>query len=390
MQSPEKRLSILFVGSQMEVAGAQRVMLSQARWFHERGYTVQAVFFYDKQGLADKWQREQPFPVTSLNAWRYRAFPLLNAFGLVGGLFRLWKLLRKDVDVVESFTPHSNVLAMPVAWWAGVPVRIATHHGYIEGSSRLLARMHGWIMNSQMTSRLVAVSAQVQDYARQREKIRAAKIFVIENGIEALQSDALTAKQRKALRDELGVPAKGRLLLTVGRLTIQKGHTVLLQAIATIAQSHPDTVFAFAGEGRQRSKLESEARNLSIAEQVRFLGVRQDIVHLLLATDIFVQPSLWEGLSLAMLEALLSGIPVLATEVEGVVDVIESEENGLLVPPDDVDALAAGITRLLEDGKLRTRLGRAGKHHGQKNYSIDKMCSQYEELMQGQWQERKA
>lgn len=386
MRSPEKKLSVLFVGSQMEVAGAQQVLLSQARCFHERGYPVRAVFFYDKQGLGEKWQQENPFPVISLRAWRYGVFPLMNTFRLLAGMLRLFSLMREDVDLVESFTPHSNVLAMPIAWLAGTPLRIATHHGIIEGSSALLARMHGWMMNTRIASKVVAVSSQVRDYAIEREKIRPDKIQVIENGIEPLDLKTLEAKERAALRRELDVHADGKLLLTVGRLTIQKGHTVLLKAIAKIAEEAPKAVFAFAGEGKQLSRLESEAADLGIAARIRFLGVRRDVARLLLASDIFVQPSLWEGLSLAMLEALLSGIPVLATEVEGVVDVIENGKTGLLVPPDDAGALAKAITRLLDDNDLRTSLGRAGKAHAEEQYSVDKMCDQYEEMMQQLWQ----
>lgn len=382
MQNSKKRFSILFVGSQMEVAGAQRVLLSQARWFHERGYKVSAVFFYDKENLQEKWQLENPFPVISLDSWRYGAFPLLNYLRLVTGLLRLMGFMRKEVDVVESFTPHSNVLAMPAAWLAGVPLRIATHHGYIEGSSSTLARVHGWMMNSALASKVVAVSEQVRDYAIQKENLRPEKLSIIENGIEPLDLSSLADTERMAIRKELAVPEDGQLLLTVGRLTIQKGHTVLLKAIAKVAANYPKAVFAFAGEGKQRQKLESEAKQLKISEQIRFLGVRQDVAQLLLASDVFVQPSLWEGLSLAMLEALLAGIPVLATEVEGVVDVIENKVNGMLVLAGNEDALAESIIGLLNDADLRVKLGQAGKAHVEANYSIDNMCAQYESLMQ--------
>jgi len=385
MQSPKKRFSILFVGSQMEVAGAQRVLLSQARWFHERGHEVRAVFFYDKEKLLDKWQIENPFPVISLDAWRFGAFPLLNYLRLFGGLLRLRKLMRKKVEAVVSFTPHSNVLAMPLARLAGVPVRIATHHGYIEGSSIWLARTHGWMMNSALASKVVAVSEQVSNYAKQREKIRAQKLKVIENGIESLELNSLSDDDRRVVRKELAVSDGGQLLLTVGRLTVQKGHSVLLKAIARIAADFPKAIFVFAGEGKQREKLVQEASTLGISDQIRFLGVRKDVARLLLASDVFVQPSLWEGLSLAMLEALLSGTPVLATEVEGVIDVIKNNENGLLVTVDDPAALVTAISRLLNDKDLRTKLGRAGNVHVKTHYGIDTMCKQYLELMQQLW-----
>lgn len=388
MSSPERRFPILFLGSQMEVAGAQRLLLSQARWFHARGYPVQAVFFYDKQGLAQEWQARHDFPVLSLDAWKYRGFFLANGLRLLGGLLRLFRLLRGSSKAIVAFTPHSNVLSMPLAWLAGVPVRVATHHGQIEGASFLLARAQSMLVNSSLTSALVAVSSQVREMLVEREDILAERVVVIENGIESLEIDAFSSEEKKSLRAELGMRGKATLLLTVGRLSVSKGHTVLLKAIAQIAPQIPNALFAFAGEGALRAQLQEEAARLGIAQRVRFLGVREDVPQLLLAADIFVQPSLWEGLSLAMLEALLSGTPVLATRVEGVVDVIEEGRTGLLVPPGDVDALAAAILRLAQDADLRKRLGRAGRAHAQTQYSVERMCQQYEALIQGLFGEK--
>jgi glycosyltransferase involved in cell wall biosynthesis len=366
----------------MEVAGAQRVMLSQARWFHAHGYPVQVAFFYDKQGLQPQWQAENPFPVVSFKAWKHGAFILFNALRLIPGLLRLYRFLRKEkFPVIITFTPHSNVLGLLVAWLAGVPYRVATHHGYIEASTLALARIHGWLVNAGMASVLVAVSSQVRNYAIEREKVRGAKIVVIENGIEPLERQSLAAAERKALRAQIGIRPDQVLLLTVGRLTIQKGHTVLLDAIAELAPRYPQAVFAFAGDGLQRAKLEQKAMQLAIMDRVRFLGVRRDVDQLLLAADIFVQPSLWEGLSLAMLEALLAGLPVLATRVEGVMDVIVDGRDGLLVPPGDPTALAFALEKLLTDKDLRTRLAKQGKRRAETDYSIDSMCKNYERLL---------
>ena len=377
---------ILFLGTQMEMAGAQRVLLSLARAFHARGYSVQAVFFYDKQGLAADWSAQNDFPVISLNAWKHGDFPLFNLLRLPFGMLRLFARLR-GVRAVVAFTPDSNLLSLPIAWLARVSVRIATHHGLIEASPAWVARLHGWVVNSGIATHMVAVSKQVLDYAVQREGVRPERVTVIENGIEPLAINTLKATDNAALRAELDVPQMGLLLLTTGRLTIQKGHTVLLQAIARVAPQIPHVVFAFAGEGPQRPTLEAQAAQLGIAKQVRFLGLRRDVDQLLLATDIFVQPSLWEGLSLAMLEALLSGTPVLATRVEGVVDVIEGGNTGLLVPPNDSAALAAAILRLVADPALRQRLGRAGQAHAKAHYSVDRMAVEYEALLKKQLNE---
>lgn len=373
MSSSEKKLKIIFIGTQMEVAGAQEVLLSQAKWFREKRYETQAVFFYDKQNLLTKWQSLYDFPVFSLNAWGSSPFSFLK---FLPGLVKLFFRLKTKVDVVVSFTPHSNLIALPVAWLAGVPVRVGTHHGHIQDSGKLLARLHGWLTNSRFCTAMVAVSRQVYDYALAAENANPTKLHVIENGIESF---AIDREGTTAIRSSLGANPDSLLFLTVGRLTEQKGHTILLDAIAQL-DSDPLVAFVFAGDGPLRQELESQARRLRIEDKVRFLGVRDDVRELLLASDVFVQPSLWEGLSLALLEALFAGIPVLVTEVEGTVDVVENEKSALLVPAGNGAALAAAIKRLTADKSLRVKLGKAGRLRAEARYSLERMCKEYEKL----------
>jgi len=380
MRPAIEKFRILFLGSQMEVAGAQRSMLAQARWFHHQGYPVQAVFFYDKQGLQPGWQAANPFPVISLDGWNPAGPMLFNIPRLLRGLTGLFLLLRQDIRAVVTFTPHSNLLGLPLAWVAGVPLRIGTHHGFIEGSSGLMDWLHGKLTNSRLSSIMVAVSTQVRDYAIKREKARENRLVVIQNGIEPLTK---RSKPRATVRKEIGLSADSLMLLTVGRLTIQKGHAVLLEAIAQLAPAYPRAQFAFAGDGPLRPSLQIQADRLGIGNRVHFLGVQEDVASLLFASDVFVQPSLWEGLSLALLEALFAGVPVVATRVEGVVDVVEDEKSALLVAPGEVDPLAAALVRVIDDRGLRTRIARAGQDRAEKNFGIDKMCRAYEGLMQG-------
>lgn len=377
MAATAEKLSIVFLGTQMEVAGAQQVLLSQARWFHQQGHQVQAIFFYDKQALRDKWQKVQPFPVHSLDGWRPNTFAPLNVFHLLAALGRLYRLLQKKTDVLVTFTPHSNLLGLPVAWLAGVPVRIGTHHGHIEGSSRGMAWLHGRLTNSRICGAMVAVSAQVRDYSVKREGAKAYRLAVIPNGIEPHSAQ----RDRQEVRRELGIAAEELLFLTVGRLTIQKGHTYLLDAIGRLIAHRATGKFVFAGDGPQRAALEAKANALGITDKILFLGVRNDVADLLAAADVFVQPSLWEGLSLALLEALFAGRPVVATRVEGVVDIVEDEKSALLIPAGDAAALAAALLRIMDDGELRKRLGQAGRQRAAAGFGIDKMCMAYEAVM---------
>lgn len=381
MKSTKTNIPILFLGTQMEVAGAQRMLLSQARWFQGEGYMVQAVFFYDKQGLRDGWQRAHQFPVLSLEARKPNSDSISNTIRLFRAFWRLFRILRSGIKVIITYTPHSNLIGLPLAWLARVPVRIGTHHGYIEGSSRLLAWFHGRLTNSRICSIMVAVSAQVQHYAITHEGVTPTRITVIQNGIDPLDVVSNKPWLRENLRTQLGIPEDNLLILTVGRLTQQKGHTYLLDAISRIAPRFSGVRFIFAGDGSLRPNLEAKARNLGISDKVIFLGIRDDIGDLLFSSDVFAQPSLWEGLSLALLEALMAGIPVLATQVEGVVDVVEHGKSAWLVPPKDAESLATGLERLITDNNLRSQLSKEGQARAQKSYSIDTMCRAYEQLI---------
>jgi glycosyltransferase involved in cell wall biosynthesis len=368
----------------MEIAGSQRVMLSLARWFQQEGYSVQTVFYYDKQSLEETWQRDAKFQVASLQARKVDSNSISNLFRMVRGQLRLFSMLRKNIKVVIAFTPHSNLLGLPIAWIAGVPVRIGTHHGHIEGSSKFLSWLHGRLTNLPLCSRMVAVSSQVRDYAVLREGASGGKIVVIENGIESVESRDRSSESRRKIRISLGLGEEVTLILTVGRLTLQKGHTYLLDAVKILASKYPRTKFVFAGEGPLRDGLQEKANNLGISNSIQFLGVRDDTEDLLFAADIFVQPSVWEGLSLALLEALRSSLPVVASRVEGVVDVVVDGESALLVPAKDPTALAESIEKLIKDPALRKQLAINGHHRFLEKYSVDRMGRSYEELILNQ------
>ncbi len=363
----------------MEIAGAQRMLLSQATWFASRGYMVEALFIYDKQGLQEQWASSYSFPVLSLDGRTLGKPWISNLLQIIRAAQILFNKLRSS-DVVITYTPHSNLFGLPVAWLAGVRERIGTHHGHIEGSTHALARLHGWLTNSWICTKMVAVSSQVRDYAVQKEGASIQKLVVIENGVEPVEL-AMSDLERTGLRRDLGIEPGQLLILTVGRLTEQKGHIFLLDAAAKLVSKKPEFKLVFAGDGPKQSTLKAKVDELGLTETVLFLGVRHDVPRLLAVADIFVQPSLWEGLSLALLESLFAKLPVLATRVEGTVDVVEDGITALLVPPGNPDSLAISLRRLITDPDLRRKLADAGYQRAKNSYSIDAMCEAYQRLI---------
>jgi len=313
------RPGILFLGTQMAIGGAQRMMLLQARWFHHHGYQMFAVFFYDKEGLQNRWQSEYAYPITHLNGWKFGASPFTNVFRLIRALWRLWFFLRKnDISVIETFTPHSDLWGLPMAWLARVPVRIGCFQGIIQRMPQWQAWIHARMINTPVATGLVCVSNQMTELALEMG-IKPEKVVTIPNAMDIpdLETEANLRAQRDSLRNELAVPAGSVLLITSGRLAREKGHTFLLQAIPEVLRVYPDAIFALCGDGYLRADLEKQAYDLGIQENIRFLGIRHDMLALLRSADIYILSSLAEGLSLAMLEAMVARLPMVVTEVQG-------------------------------------------------------------------------
>jgi glycosyltransferase involved in cell wall biosynthesis len=388
----EIKPSILLLGSVIAVGGAQEVQLLQARWFQRQGYRVQAAFFWDREGLYEEWKASWPVPLINLGAWRDPGSLSLvdrllttacNLVRLLRALARLYLLLRREkFTVVETFTHHANVLGLPIAWAARRPVRLATHHGSLEQFSGGLATFHRWLVNRGIASRLVVVSDQARQDAIRREGILPERIVLIPNGIEPGKISTLSETQKAALRAAIGVDQQDTLVLSVGRLAAPKGHSFLLEAIYKIRDQSSQVVFILVGDGLLRQELQAKAQQLGIQDQVRFLGRRTDVPDLLGIADLFVLPSVSEGLPVALLEAMSAGVPVIATSLKGVEDVLKETQAGWLVPPANPDALSDALLQLLADVALRQRLGKLGKELVMNEYTVDKMCARYAALFQ--------
>jgi glycosyltransferase involved in cell wall biosynthesis len=374
-------LRILFFGSQMAIGGAQKLLLDQARWFHTQGHEVTAVFFYDKQGLHGLWQTALPVPLMTMTVLGSRPGLAAKAWGLITGLVALWMLLRRaHFDVIETFTYDSNLLALPVAWLAGVPVRIATHHGIIEGFPAWIERLHALLINLGTASVLVSVSRKALDQAA-KAGTRRDRMIVIPNGIALPPLDGTDVID---VRQELGVPADDLLVLSVGRLVYQKGHEFLIAAMPRVLERFPGAKAVICGDGILRSQLEAQVREKHLQASVFLMGNRTDIGRFLRSADVFALPSRWEGLPVALLEAMGIGLPVVATHVEGVEEVVQNGVQGSLVAPGDPGALAAALVELLGSPDLRTRMGQAARARVGEAYTLDTMCRQYLTLMRQQ------
>ena len=373
-----KHFSILLIGTQIAIGGAQRGLLDQARWFKSHGCKVTVAFFYDKENLHEKWKRTVDFPIHNFQSYEPDAGFLSQVAKLTRGLWQLWLLLmRERFDVIETFTHDSNLLGLPLAWLARVPIRIATHRGKIEAFPRWRQFLHSLLINMGIARTLVAVSEQTRAQAIE-EGVRANKVTMILNGVTPL--DTLSVNRLEA-RKNLGLGEGDIFLISIGRLTYQKGHEYFIRAMSKVVSRFPNAKAGICGEGPLRSQLESQILRHGLSDSVKLLGSWDDISPVLASADIFVLPSRWEGLSRALMEAMAAGIPVITTHVDGIKDLVTDGVNGLLIPAEDSEKLENSILQLIENPEMMKRLAAAAQTHVLHVHSTDAMCKKHYDLI---------
>jgi len=280
----------------------------------------------------------------------------------------LFALLRQHrFDILHTHLCHANVLGRVVGRLAGVPVVVSTTH--VAEPRRWHLLLERWTVS--LVDRVVAVSEAVRRYMVEQARIPAEKILVIRNGVDPSRFRV----RRGEFRQREGIPADRLLVTTVGRLHEQKGLGGLLEAARLVVSERPEVRFLVVGEGPQRRELLRLRDRFGLEEHVRFLGFRPDVPQILADSDVFVLPSLWEGLAIALLEAMAAGLPVVVTDVEGVREVVTDGETGLVVPPADDGALVAALGRLLSDPGLRKRLALAGHEQVARHFGWEKVVS---------------
>jgi glycosyltransferase involved in cell wall biosynthesis len=374
----DKKLSIILLGTQMTLGGAQKLLFEHAHWFLENGHSVTAVSFYNRDGLHQEWEKSYAVPVQSLSSFNKKAGLFHQAASLLTGIWNLWKILRaKKFDAIITFTHDSNILGAPLAWLAGVPVRIGTNLGEIRGMTKFREGVHTLLVNTRIIQTLVASSTRTRQNSIDKG-VNPDQIKVVYNSISPFTLENIN---RNEVRGKLGLHEDEVFLLTIGRLVYEKGHEFLIEATGIAARSHPDIFTGICGGGPLRKQLMEQITALNLEEKVRLLGQWENINELLAAADIFVLPSRWEGLPMALLEAMMANLPVIATRVEGVEEVIEDGVHGLLVPLEDVNGLAKAILQLSTAPEQRRRMGAAARLRVLNSYTADQMCGQYLTIM---------
>jgi glycosyltransferase involved in cell wall biosynthesis len=225
---------------------------------------------------------------------------------------------------------------------------------------------------------VVAVSDDIARGLLEGAWAPAERLHTVLNGVDL--QHFRPSRDRGASRAPLGLPLTVPVIGTVARLSPEKDQFTLLQAFARVRQALPEARLVIVGDGPLRPDLTAQSQELGVAEHTLFLGERSDVAALFGAMDVFCLPSRTEGTSLTLLEAMASGLPVVATAVGGTPEVVEADRSGFLVPPAEPQALADALVRVLKHPDLADRMGAAGRGIVAARYSLRAMVEQYSEL----------
>jgi glycosyltransferase involved in cell wall biosynthesis len=307
----------------------------------------------------------------------------LHKLSQVGAMRRLISIfLDRGIEVAHSHQFCATMFLAPLAKACGVPWVIETTH--VREAWR-----RGWLKKSylpdrlvyRMVDRFIAVSKANQRHLLEHKHCHPSRVLLIYNGrdLNHYHSDYLSSLATRAL---YRIGPSDLLLVHVGRLEPQKGHRVLLAALLQIRRRIPNVKLLLVGEGTLQEQLREESERLGLHESVVFAGFQRDVRNFLQAADLVILPSLWEGMPLVAIEAAAMGKAMVATAVDGTPEVVIDGQTGLLVPPNDVQELAAAVVALGGDDRRRREMGAAARSLIQRQFSLERQVHLTAQLYQ--------
>src|SRR3989344_113886 len=366
---PERKLKVLFAINDLGVGGAQNLVIDQISLINKDIFDPYIITIYKepKNSLASR---------IYLSPDKFTRFNFRDLYDFKAWLI-LYKYLRKNkFDTVITNLFDTNVVVRLLSIFVRVSTIISYEHSIYSGK-------HLWQKTidkvlSFFTYKIIVGSSQVRDFTSKQEYIPLDKFCLNHNG--ALLDFGTVREGRDAVLEKHGFPKEKMYVVAVGRLIKQKGHKYFIEAAKNIKdKGFNDLIFLISGEGELSEALKKQVLESGLSEYVFFIGL-PSMKEVAAMTDIFVLPSLWEGLSIALIQSMNAGCPVIGTRVSGTEEVIQDGANGLLVEPGNVEQLERTIISVIEDKNLRTNLGIKAKERS-RYFSIEKNINTIENLI---------
>jgi L-malate glycosyltransferase len=370
----DERIRLLKIVPTLRYGGTEQQFMTLSASLDSRRFRVELACLRPGGGFAADAVRHG-LPVDTYNIGPFHS---ARTLGLQTKLARV--IARRRIDVVHAYNFYGNVFAVPPARLAGAPVVIASIRDCGPYLTPMQLRVQRLVCRA--ATCVVVNAGAVRDwlvadgYDRNR-------IVVIPNGVDLERFSAPV--DAASVRHGLGIEVDAPLVTVVSRVTRLKGLECFIGAASVLAERHPRARFVVAGEpapgdGAYLASLERLAARLGVGDRFVFAGLRRDVPALLAASTVAAMPSLNEALSNALLESMAAGAPTVATRVGGTPEAMTDGETGLLVPPDDVHALANAVSRLLERPEAAAAMGRAARRTVEQRFSLPVMVAATEQL----------
>lgn len=375
---------ILFVINGLGTGGAERSLAEMLPYFRQAQITPEIVCFYRRAEGVEAQVLAQGFSVLFLD--RYRLLPTR-----VRALRRL--ILAEQPDIVHTAIYEADLIGRLAAVGTGSKLLtslVNTSYDAIRLSDPNVNRMKlravqvvdGWTARH-LTHHFHAITHAVKKSAVESLGISAKRITVVERGRDPDRLGERSQERRAAARRGLGLDAHQEVLLNVGRQEFQKGQRFLLEAMQQLIAVRPQLVLLIAGRhGNASSELQQLCHQMNLANHVHFLGHRDDVPEILAAADLFVFPSLYEGLGTSLIEAMALGLPIVASRIPAIEEVVEEGKNATLVQPGAFLELANAVETLLADRSRMTLFARHSREIFENRFTLEKSASRMVELYQ--------
>lgn len=361
--------------------GAERLLCAYVPRLAALGYNVEVLVLQDRHGnpMAGFFE-EAGIPLRMLEVKNLRR---------VDQLFRSLRAIR-DIrpDLIHAHLEFSSILASLARRTQGIPA-VATLHTLDAPTAADRRSARRWLMYKALETsadRVIALTKSNADIAM-ATGLGKAKIQILPNGVEVDIYGAPPKRDRATIRTEVGIPLEAPLAISVCVLRPEKGIDRLIAAVPAVLARVPDAHFLVVGDGPEMDRLKALINTDSLRERVHFSGYRQDIVDLARASDVFVLPTLFDAQPTVIMEAMAAKLPVVASNLAGVPDMVGQGVEGLLTEPGDVPALADALSSLLGDLPRAQAMGDTGRRRVEADFAIDRqierLADMYDALIAG-------
>jgi glycosyltransferase involved in cell wall biosynthesis len=377
-QSPEPggvrgSATILFLLDTLDIGGTETHTVQLAKRLNEKGHRI-VIGCLHSGGILAADLKQAGIPVVE--------FPKTGSLLSLRGIYQIMRLARYirryQFSVIHTHDLWANLMGVVAARIAGTRVIISSQRdlGHLWWYTPLRIRIIRII--HLLAGHVLANSSAVRDALVRDFRLPATRIRIIRNGIDVerfAKAHADRAKMFPTLENQ------ARLVILIANMhSSVKGHLDLIDAAFQVCRAIPETRFLLVGDGKERPMIEERVKDADLSQHFLFLGRRTDIPELLACAEVSVLPSRAEGLPNVILEAMAAGLPVVATRVGGIPEIIVDEESGLLVPPNKPSALAKAIIRVLRDPAFAAQIGRTAREQIRTHFGFDRVVIAHEEL----------